>query len=235
MIEQNRFFLWIYRLCALFGLVAFVGIAFVVLHGVVFVPQSRMPGTIAVSDPARPDAPALRLRTGEIKDIAGTGQRVLPLFVVPGSVGRGSLRFSDYDRSARTRDLLFIVRGQPQARRLFGKAGMPIAEWRPLCRCQDGKTESNAVAVYLEVVKRDTDGDGDRGDGDRVVPALVRVDGTGYTELGGDVDRIIEATLSADDKVLELLVENDQSLWYREYGIDDFALRSEQAIARLGD
>ena len=75
------------------------------------------------------------------------------------------------------------------------------------------------------------DGELDQCDG--VIPALVRVDGSGYTELSGPVDNVIEASLSDDGRLYSLLVEEGDKLSYRDYDTATFRLRSSQEIAAL--
>jgi len=232
MAEQNRFFLWIYRLLGIVGLLTALGIGWVVLIEIFPGLAGPESGAIAVRDPAAPDKPPLKLRIGRIQHIAGTGHRVLPVMTRSDDTGSMSLGRLRYGGSG-VLNLLFIVKDEAQARWLFAENTARIVEWHVLCPCEEQHDDSPAVRLYLEVVKQDSNGNGRLDEDDRRIPALVRVDGTGYTELGGAVERIVDSGLADDGKTFDLLIEDKGRLLDREYDLPAFTLRQTRELATL--
>ena len=86
------------------------------------------------------------------------------------------------------RNLLFLSGDPVQPRWLFNDADQMLARAEPLCAKGSAdyfeacpQAEKRTLAVYLEVIAKDSNRNGALDHEDRAVPALVRTDGTGYT------------------------------------------------------
>lgn len=232
--EQSGFFRWIYRALALSGLLIVSMIAYVFVREVLFpemLPSSR---TIEISDtPGKQGAPAIRMHVGSVTRIKGTAVKMIEMTTV--RPGIGSLRSGGKNHGDDIRNLIFIVEGQAKARWLFKKNTQHLRSIRQLCACDEYAQSGTAstTAIFLEVIRTDSDGDGGLDWGDRPIPALLRPDGSGYTELGPSVEDILDTSLSEDREHFGLLINDGGKLLYREYAIADFTLRSEQVLTEL--
>ena len=79
--------------------------------------------------------------------------------------------------------------------------------------------------LYLEIETSPTD------DGDRVQPALVRPDGSGYRALTPGPVRVLGHEFDAEGGRVGLLMEVDDTLHYRQYDLTDFSQLSERTVA----
>ena len=68
-------------------------------------------------------------------------------------------------------------------------------------------------------------------DGDRVQPALVRPDGSGYRALTPGPVRVLGHEFDAEGGRVGLLMEVDDTLHYRQYDLTDFSQLSERTVA----
>lgn len=226
MSEQNRFFVWVGRLAALSLLLGAIAICSLIVYE--FVGRDRFDGDGAVvASPPGEEAPRQDpLRVGGIQRVKGTDVKVIELY--RGGHG-GKFSRDHYKRTAH--NLIFVRDGERKAHWLFQNDAQSFS-YEQLCNCEEND-KASAVAVFLEVQRKDSNADGDIDGSDEVVPALVRVDGTGYTELGGPVGSVLDRSISADQSTLSLLISHRGKLLYRDYDLTTFRLRSEQALVSL--
>lgn len=226
MSEQNRFFLWVGRLAALALLLGAVAICALIVHQ--FVGRDRFDDSDAiVASPPGEEAPSQEpLRVGGIQRVKGTDVKVIELY--RGGHGRKFSR-DHYKRTAH--NLIFVRDDERKAHWLFQKDAQSFS-YEQLCRCE-GDDKASAVAIFLEVQRKDSNADGEIDGSDEVVPALVRVDGAEYTELGAPVESILDRSVSTDQSTLSLLISHRGKLLYRDYDLATFKLRSEQALVSL--
>lgn len=235
MTEPNRFFLWLYRLLALLAVLVLAMVAWFIaqqMFGAVAWQPRRTVQVRAVEDAA--DAPARRMWVGEVRAITGARTTMISMHEGTGPrAGLGSL--GSGGRGAGPRNLVFVVEGQARARWLFARNHQWLRDIDLLCLCETGTGAGNEriLAIFVQVVRAGADADGAGPADGPVVPALLRPDGSGYTELGGPVDAIIDATLSEEGERLGLLLVDGARLLRREYTLADFALRSEQVLTEL--
>lgn len=232
--EQSRFFRWVYRALALSGLLIVSMIAYVFIREVLFPGLWPASHTIEISDaPGKQGAPTIRMHVGRVIRIKGTAVKMIEMTTV--TPGIGSLRSGGKNYGDDIRNLIFIVEGQPKARWLFKKNLQRLRSIQQICACDDHAQSSDApaTAIFLEVIRTDSNGDGELDWGDRPIPALLRPDGSGYTELGPSVEDILDTSLSEDGERFGLLINDGGKLLYREYAIADFALHSEQVLTEL--
>lgn len=240
MSEQNRFFLWLYRFLAI------AGVLLVLLIAGVFVLEVWAPWREHRSDPvevAAPGdtsgAPQARLRIGNLSRISGTDVTMLRLTSANAS---RKMRSSVYDDRGETRNLLFLDRGNTRPRWLFPKHDQMLLDIEELQANGGGDAVAvsgdegggvRTIAISMRVVKADTDGDGELGCDDACVYALLHPDGSGYTELTGRDESVLDTSVAEDGATIGLLIEKGSRLLYREYDTAGFKLRSEREIASI--
>jgi len=232
--EQNRFFQWLYRVLAVLALLILSMIAYVFVREIVFPELWPTRHTIKVpNEKGKPEAQAVPMTVGGVTRIKGGAVKMIELSAArPGIAG---LRSGSRNYSRDVRNLIFIVDGQPRAKWLFEKNEQLLRAIEQICLCEDRvKSEAESTtAIYLEVIRIDSDGDGVLGAGDRPIPALLRPDGSGYTELGGSVEEVLDTSLSDNGERFGLLIVDGDKLLYREYSVADFSLRAKHILTEL--
>ena len=234
MTEQSRFFRWVYRALALSGLLIVSMMAYVFVREILFPelwPTSR---TIEMSGaPGKQGAPTIRMHVGSVTRIKGTAVKMIEMTTV--SSGIGSLRSGGRSYRDDIRNLIFVFVKQPKAKWLFEKNDQRLRSIQEVWACDDHAQGSKTptTAIFLEVIRADSDGDGELDWDDRSIPALLRPDGSGYAELGPSVEDILDTSLSEDGERFGLLINDGGKLLYREYAIADFSLHSEQVLTEL--
>jgi len=231
--ESNRFFHWLYRLLAIAGL------ALILLLGVLlsrtFLGVSAWRDRQAVEVPKQDASgkPVVeKLRFTGLETITGSGTRMVR--VEAEAQGRGSSLSSGY-AGVPTRNLVFIDEGFGKARWLFADNHRHIDGIRKLCVCGPSEPDDQpVVAIYLQVRGVDTNNDGRIDEDDRVVPALVRPDGSGYKALMPAVEDVLDTVIANDGGSLGILVQMEDALLYREYSTADGTMRAERELSRLG-
>ena len=66
-----------------------------------------------------------------------------------------------------------------------------------------------------------------------VTPALVHVDGSGYTALGGPVSRVLQVDMTEDGQWLHVLAERNGVLLLRRAPLANFPAMEERELTRL--
>lgn len=229
MSEQNLFFRWLYRLLAIGGLCLLLAIGYVLIAGQLSSRRWQGRDAVAVQQPAADGQQQTQLlRFGDLQSIQGSSMQLLKVESEEDRDKRAGFSSGGYGHEFRTRNLVFLSPGGGAARWLFKDNDHYLGEIDQLCTCVDDK-KSATLALYLEVAQ----GEEDARRPASVAPALTRTDGTGYTTLGGPVSRVLDKTVSADGRILGLLVEDQGKLLYRQFSLETFAPLSEQLVTQL--
>lgn len=230
--EQNHFFQWVHRVLALSALAIVAVIAYTFVKDVLF--PELWPSHHAVDVPdasGKAAAPAIQMNVGDITRIKGTAVKMIEMTTTESGIS--GLRSGGY--GSVVRNLIFVVDGQPKARWLFEKSSQRLQSIQQIgLHGEQAQSEpASTIAIFLEVIRTDSNGDGELSRDDRPIPALLRPDGSGYTELGAAVEDILDTSLSEDGQRFGMLINDGGKLLYREYVIADFSLRSEQVLTEL--
>ena len=230
MSEQNRFFQWLYRILALaaLGLIGFLAWEMVSLsfetsrwrnHDAVDVPQ------VAHGQPV-----AQRLHFSNLTTIKGTSNMFVEVRTEFSSDSRKGFS-SGGSGPGPLRNLVFLSGGYGRAHWLLDRNDQIL---RDVVQLHESNDESKpVVAIFLELIRDDTNKDGALDEDDASIPTMTRTDGSGLTELPGHADRILEQSVNADGKRIGLLEQDGDKLLYREYAVDSFAKVSEQMVTEI--
>ena len=228
MSEQNLFFRWLYRLLAIAELCLLLVIAYVIVAGELSSRRWQQRNTVVVQKPAQDGSKAEEeLRFGNLQAIRGSGVRLIK---VESQVDRGmrlGLSSGGYGSNFRTRNLVFLPPGGGAGRWLFKGNDQYLSDTDQLCACGSDE-KSPTLALYFEIAQG-----GGSGRAELVVPAVARIDGSGYATLGKPVSRVLDKDVSEDGKVLGLLVEEQGKLLYRQFSLQTYAPLQEQLVAQL--
>ncbi len=227
--EQNAFFRWLYRLLAIGGLLLLLAIAYALIAGQLSSRRWQQRDTVAVQQPtAGGQAKVEVLRFGDLQSIRGSSIQMIGVESEDDRAKRLEFSSGGYGSDFRTRNLVFLQPEGGAAHWLFKDNSQYLGGIDRLCVCAE-RDQDPVLAIYLEVAVGETDAQRPA----RVGPALVRIDGTGYTRLGTPVSRVLDKTVGADGKTLGLLVEDQGKLLYRRFSLETFALLSEQLVTQL--
>ena len=228
MTEPNPFFRWLYRLLALGGLCLLLAIAYVFVASEMSSGRLQSRDTvIAQKTTADGRKKEEELRFGDLETIRGSSTRLIK---VESQTERSLLRGSSggYGWNFRTRNLVFLPPGGDQARWLFKDNDQYLGGLDQLCVCNDDGLKGPALALYFEIAQGEVDGRPGS-----VRPAVTRIDGVGYTALGGAVTRVLDKDVSEDGTTLGLLVEDQGKLLYRQFSLSTFVPISERLVTQL--
>ncbi len=95
-------------------------------------------------------------------------------------------------------------------------------------------SSNKIIALYFIVYKADTNKDKALKTNDEASIALVKPDGTGYTELEKNVGNIIKADVINDGSHLVLFFYKGKEFYVSKYSLDEFKKISEQRIETIG-
>lgn len=230
MTDSNVFFRWVYRLLALMALVGGALLAFVLIQSWWSSSHWRQRQAVEVTVKGKAGKPVTRqLRFYGLESLKGTDTSLLRVADLGAKSGR--VMSSSYLSNKSDRNLVFL-QGDRKATWLFPRNDQTIREVFELCLCEP-EEKARVLALYLEVVTADSNGDGETDEDDLAMPALVRADGTGYTPLLDSPVRLLGRELSDDGAALGVLYESKGQLIHRQYTMEDFSLRAEQVITSL--
>ena len=228
MSEQSTLFRWINRILAVGGLCVLLLVGYMVIVGELSSRRWQQRNTVAVQKPTADGKQVVEeLRFGKLETISGSSVRLIK---VESKIERGArlgLSSGGYGWNFRTRNLVFLPPDGGAARWLFKDNEQYFGDVEQLCVCSDG-IKGPALALYFEIAKGE--------DADRpaeVIPAVARIDGSGYANLGKPVTRVLGTDVSQDGRMLGLLVEDNGRLLYRQFSMQTFAPLSEQLVTQL--
>ncbi len=227
--EHNRFFLWTARInSVLFLLLLLISIVLVTLT---LFESSNWRGRNAVEliDAGADTEEAEDFRLGDLTNVCGRDVQYVTLESYTPSKG-----FSSGGYSSSIRNLVFFAGQQMQSHWLFDTDKYLISEIHQL------KTESgdckgqDTVAIYYEIRKDDTNGDGKLDDTDNLTIALTSPDGTNYLEIDTNVTSVLDYSVKSEQSILTMLLQNGGNILMKKYSLAAKKYLSEKAITRIG-
>lgn len=226
--ESNRFFVVVQRINSVLFLLLLLGGLGLMAFG--FYESSRWEHNNQVVVAPQADGESdVELFVGDLEGVSGHDVQYVELQARE----RGG-KFSSGGYGAETRNLLFLRGSEMSSAWLFEGNQQLISEHRALTR-EGSRSDDNepVIALYYEVVRGDSDGDGrmDADDGSTI--ALSRPDGTGYREIESGVRRVVQQRVVDEGATLLLLVQEASRVMAKRYSLRTFEKISEKEIASL--
>lgn len=229
--ETNRFFVVINRINSVLLLVIFLLAAGGIILTVFMESKWIKNRTIEVKDISmQGKMEKIKLRLGHIEQVYGTPVQLVRLETEP----KGGKLSSGYYPEV-TRNIMFLTKELKEARWLFPKHHFLIKTVDKLCENRECSEKCPTLAIYYEIIKEDTNGDGKLTENDNAVVALSRVDGSDYVELGLGLQRIIGHKIINQGTEVAVLGEKDGKVLYMTYSLRDFSKISEIIITEITD
>lgn len=230
MLDGNVFFRWVYRLLALMALAGGTLVAFFLIQSWWSSFHWRERQAVEVTVTGEAGKPVKRqLRFYRLESLKGTDTSLVRVADAASNAGR--MMGSSYIGESNDRNLIFLHANQ-KATWLFPRNEQTLRNVSVLCHCEP-EEKARVLALYLEVIGVDSNGDGQKDSDDLAMPALVRADGTGYTPLLKAPARLLGHELSDDFSAFGVLYESQGKLIHRQYAMGNFALRAEHVITSL--
>ncbi|HEY0720084.1 MAG TPA: hypothetical protein VGE50_02405 [Gammaproteobacteria bacterium] len=227
--ESNRFFVVIQRINSVLFLLLLLGGALLMLVAAWQSSHSRWQRDAIQVAPEQAEQKPIEFVIGDVARVRGFDVRYVELNAREEHSG---LKYSS-GSSTTTRNLLFLLGKEMTPHWLFETHQQLIHSYQPLYVEDDEEDKKPAVAFYYDVLKADTNGDGEITDEDQHTIALSRTDGSGYQEIESGHRRVVEQQVTDDGATLLLMVEERGQVVIKRYSLKTFQKDSERNIAIL--
>ncbi len=147
---------------------------------------------------------------------------------------RPSKGFSSGGYGSNIRNVVFFVGQEMQSHWIFDTNKYLIAKVIQLKTKNDDCKKSKTVAIYYEVRKEDTDGNGKVEDGDSITVSLSSPDGLNYTEIESNITSVLDHSIDEEASILTLLLQSKENILMKKYSLNNNQLISEREITRIG-
>ena len=227
--EKNKFFIWTSRATSiLFLLLVVIAIGFTI-YGIFESNKWGKRNTVEVIGEQSEDEKVEDLRLSTITKVCGKDIQYVKL-----NSSRKSKGFSSGGYGSATRNIVFFVGSNMDSHWLFETNKYLINEVDQLKKEADDCKEEKTVSIYYEVIKSDTNEDGDLNSEDDVTVSVTSPDGLNYVELDTSVTSVIDHSIDSDAAILTVLVQKDSSILMKKFSLENNQKISEKEVSRIG-
>jgi len=227
--EQNKFYIWVSRVTSiLFLLLILIGIGFTIFG--IF--ESRKWGernAVEVIGEQPDDEVIEDLRLSNITRVCGKDIQYVKLNSSTSSKG-----FSSSGYGSITRNIVFFVGPDMDSHWLFNTNKYLISEIDQLEKTADDCKDKETVSIYYEIIKSDTNKDGDLNTEDDFTISLTSPDGKNYVELESEITSVIDHSIDSDARILTILMQKGSSILIKKYSLKNGQKISEKEVSRIG-
>ncbi len=170
----------------------------------------------------------IELRLGTIQQVYGHDVQYVELHSQ-----ESNGKFSSGYGSSETRNVLFFVGEDMKSHWLYDTHRNVVNSVSSLTKQDNYIDKEPAVALYVSVIKSDSDGDGRLTTDDDITIALLRTDGSSYTEIETGIWEVLDQEVIDDGKYLALLLQVESNVLLKKYSLETFKLISERNIAEI--
>ncbi len=228
--ETNRFFTAIQRINSVLFLLLLLGAMALMLFAAWESSHSRWRREDAIQvAPEQAERKHMEFVIGDVAKVRGLDIRYVELNAREESE---SLKYSS-GSSTTTRNLLFLQGKEMTPQWLFETHLQILHCYKPLYEEEDDEDNKPAVAFYYDVIKSDTNNDGEITDEDLHSIALSHPDGSGYQEIESGIRRVVERQVADNGTTLLLMVQEKGQVVIKRYSLKTFQKVSERNIAML--
>lgn len=224
--ENNKFFLIVNRINSM--LILFVAVA-ALISILVLNRASNSWGnrnTVQVQDEKSKET--IDLRLGSLEDMAGHDIQTINL--LSDSTRKG---FSSGYGGSEIRNVLFLSGEELKAEWLYENNNFFINCFCKLQKSNEYNGKDPVLAIYVSVVKKDTNRDGELSSKDGITLSLAKPDGSDYKELDNGISKILDSTVSDQGASVTFLLHIGRSIVAKKYSLSTFDLVSEREISEI--
>ena len=227
--EQNRFFRWVSRINSILFLILLTLSIGLVLYGISESNKWSHRNTVEVIDKTAQDDNNQDLRLSDITQVCGKDIQYVKLSSALKSKG-----FSSGGYGSVTRNVIFFTGDEMNSHWLYDTNKYLITEINQLKKKADNCKERETVSIYYQVVKSDTNHNGELDHTDELTVALTSPSGVNYTEIESGLSSVIDHSVNSEATVLTILVQKGSSLIMEKFSLLNNQKISEREISRIG-
>lgn len=210
-------------LCVLLAVAGLVGLSLMDRVGRHLRPEVRVAATDG------PESSPEVLSYGDLEKVSGSSTLMLRLK----SERSGKGGFSSGGGYASVdRNVLFITPANEAGRWLFKDHRQVITRLSQLAWTSHGAQDASTLALLVEYVDADSNGDGMLTGADASRTVLLRPDGTGMTQILGGVARVLSYGMT-DAQHLSVLYQTGVQIRHLRYSLAQMKAESDQALAEV--
>jgi hypothetical protein len=231
--ERSRVFDVINKINSVLLLVLLVGGGVLVITGIVLSNQWQDRRAVQV-EPGDDADEKMELILGNITDIPGHNAQYVKLH----NRSRGG-KFSSYSGGGETRNVLFFTGENLTTHWLFDEHNFFICEFTVLKnevnRYVDSEKDEKEVAraIYIEVIKSDSNGNQELDRGDFINIALSDPYGEKFKIIESDIQSVVDFNLVDEYRNLVLLFQKNDKVILKKYSLATFEVLSENVIDEI--
>lgn len=224
--ENNKFFLIVNRINSMLILLVVIAalISIIVLNVAGNSWGNR--NTVQVHDGNSKEA--IDLRLGSLEEMAGHDIQTVNL--LSDGVTKG---FSSGYGSFEIRNVLFLSGEELKAEWLYETNSFFINCFCKLQKSNEYNGKDPVLAIYVSVVKKDTNHDGELSSKDGITLSLAKPDGSDYKELDNGISKILDSAVSDQGESVTFLLHIGSSIVAKKYSLSTFDLVSEREISEI--
>lgn len=227
--EESKIFRVINRINSVFFLLLLLGALFLILMATFQSNKWQDRRTVEViEDTNSGETNKIDLILGGLNEIDGHNVQYVEL-----ESKRSGGKFSSGYSGGETRNILFFVGPDMDSHWLYDKHSNSIRTFSLLSKENNFDKSETVVALYIEVIKNDTNSDGELNDEDLSIVALIKPNGHQYIEIEKSIQSVIDKAVSDDGEHFLILAQIDNSVWLKKYSLTNFKKVSEKVITEV--
>lgn len=225
--EQNRFFIVVSRINYLLILLATIS-AIVAAISITIISNSfgNRNSVEVIKDEGKKES--IELRLGNLEEM--TGHQVQTVNLTSDAPNRG---FSSGYGGSEIRNVLFLVGERLNTKWLYANNSYLITCFCKLRKPNEHVRDDTVLALYVAVIKEDSNNDEMLSDKDAITLALIKPDGSKYTEVSTDLRKILDSTVTDGGDNVTFMVQVGNNIVIRKYSLATFSLVSERQISEI--
>ena len=169
----------------------------------------------------------IELILGNIATIPGYGTQYVKL-----RSGTSGGKFSSSSGGGKTRNVLFFTGKELSTHWLYDKHTFLVNEFSALTNDAD-ENKKKAIAIYIETIKFDTNGNGGLDRYDLTSISLTDPYGKNYTEIETNVKSVVDINVGEEGNSLILLLQKNNKVILKKFSLSTFDLISEKVIDEI--
>ncbi|PUB80973.1 MAG: hypothetical protein DBP02_19620 [gamma proteobacterium symbiont of Ctena orbiculata] len=231
--DRSRLFDVINKINSVLLLVVLVGGGILIITGIVLSNQWQDRRAVQVTPDDGGDE-EIELILRDITDVPGHDTQYVKLH----SRARGG-KFSSYSGGGETRNVLFFRGVNLNTHWLYDEHTFYISEFAVLKNKVDKYLDSEkdkkeiAKAIYIEVIKSDTNRNEELDRNDAISVALADTNGENLKVIESDVQSVIDYNLVDEYRQLVLLFQKNDKVILKKFSLSTFEMLSENVIDEI--
>lgn len=237
--EDNKFFVWVWRINGIILLLAAIGVSGLALVGL-YESVTRSSQEEVVVNLANDPKGIEKWTLGRAISVVGANTLMLSLISENEEVDASQSKFIASDRYyfsgnyGPAKNVLFINTESNNSFWLFKSTSQLVLNAEPFPYSYQASDADPVKVIFYQVVTSDTNGDGALNKKDKVSLAITSPDGSGYRIILKEFDKIISKTLSEDGDILVVYHDNGD-VYSMLYDITGNKVLSTHKVPKVDD